>query len=343
MKHLLNTLYVTSNDAYLSLKNDNVVVQQGDITLGKIPLRSLESIMSFSYKGASPALMGKCAEFGVGLSFFSPYGRYYCSILGEKNRNVLLRREQFRFADDEDAALPFAQSFIVGKIYNCRWVLERTKRDHALRVNSERIAEQSEKLRQALLNARDCRSIDELRGIEGLAAKDYFFTFDDLILRNKDDFFFQQRSRRPPLDRVNALMSFVYSILTSDCIAALQGVGLDPYVGFMHTDRPGRASLALDLVEEFRPTIADRFVLTLINTGTIKPSQFEIRENSGVFLSEDGRKTVLAAWQKRKQETLTHPFFNEKMPWGLVPHAQALLLNRVIRGDLDAYPPFMWK
>ena len=343
MKHLLNTLYVTSNDAYLSLKNDNVVVQQGDITLGKIPLRSLESIMSFSYKGASPALMGKCAEFGVGLSFFSPYGRYYCSILGEKNRNVLLRREQFRFEDDEDAALPFAQSFIVGKIYNCRWVLERTKRDHALRVNSERIAEQSEKLRQALLNARDCRSIDELRGIEGLAAKDYFFTFDDLILRNKDDFFFQQRSRRPPLDRVNALMSFVYSILTSDCIAALQGVGLDPYVGFMHTDRPGRASLALDLVEEFRPTIADRFVLTLINTGTIKPSQFEIRENSGVFLSEDGRKTVLAAWQKRKQETLTHPFFNEKMPWGLVPHAQALLLNRAIRGDLDAYPPFMWK
>ena len=343
MKHLLNTLYVTSNDAYLSLKNDNVVVQQGDITLGKIPLRSLESIMSFSYKGASPALMGKCAEFGVGLSFFSPYGRYYCSILGEKNRNVLLRREQFRFADDEDAALPFAQSFIVGKIYNCRWVLERTKRDHALRVNSERIAEQSEKLRQALLNARDCRSIDELRGIEGLAAKDYFFTFDDLILRNKDDFFFQQRSRRPPLDRVNALMSFVYSILTSDCIAALQGVGLDPYVGFMHTDRPGRASLALDLVEEFRPTIADRFVLTLINTGTIKPSQFEIRENSGVFLSEDGRKTVLAAGQKRKQETLTHPFFNEKMPWGLVPHAQALLLNRAIRGDLDAYPPFMWK
>lgn len=343
MKHLLNTLYVTSNDAYLSLKNDNVVVQQGDITLGKIPLRSLESIMSFSYKGASPALMGKCAEFGVGLSFFSPYGRYYCSILGEKNRNVLLRREQFRFADDEDAALPFAQSFIVGKIYNCRWVLERTKRDHALRVNSERIAEQSEKLRQALLNARDCRSIDELRGIEGLAAKDYFFTFDDLILCNKDDFFFQQRSRRPPLDRVNALMSFVYSILTSDCIAALQGVGLDPYVGFMHTDRPGRASLALDLVEEFRPTIADRFVLTLINTGTIKPSQFEIRENSGVFLSEDGRKTVLAAWQKRKQETLTHPFFNEKMPWGLVPHAQALLLNRAIRGDLDAYPPFMWK
>lgn len=174
MKQLLNTLYITSDDAYLSLKNDNVIVQQDDTTLGQIPLRSLEGITSFSYKGASPALMGKCSEFGVGLSFFSPHGRYYCSILGEKNRNVLLRREQFRFADDERAALPFAQSFVVGKIYNCRWVLERTKRDHALRVNSERISEQSEKLRQSLMSARDCMSIDGLRGVEGLAAKDYF-------------------------------------------------------------------------------------------------------------------------------------------------------------------------
>lgn len=232
MRQLLNTLYVTSEDAYLSLKNDNVIVQQGDAALGQIPLRSLESIVSFSYKGASPALMGRCSEFGVGLSFFSPHGRYYCSILGENNRNVLLRREQFRFADDDGAALLFARSFII------------------------------------------------------------FFVFDDLILRNKDAFFFEQRSRRPPLDRANALMSFVYSILTSDCIAALQGVGLDPYVGFLHTDRPGRASLALDLVEEFRPALADRFVLTLINTGAVKPSQFEVRENGGVFLSESGRKTV---------------------------------------------------
>lgn len=343
MKQLLNTLYVTSEDAYLSLQNDNVVVRQGDALLGRIPLRSLEGIMSFSYKGASPELMGKCAEFGVGLSFFSPRGWYYCSVLGEKNRNVLLRREQFRFADDGNAALPFARSFIIGKIYNCRWVLERTKRDHSLRVNSERIAAQSEKLRQSLLHIGECLSIDGLRGVEGLAAKEYFFAFDDLILRNKNDFFFQERSRRPPLDRMNALLSFVYALLSADCIAALQGVGLDPYVGFLHTDRPGRASLALDLVEEFRPAIADRFALTLVNTGAVKPSQFEVRENGGVFLSEGGRKSVLAAWQKRKQETLTHPFLDEKMPWGLVPYAQALLLSRAIRGDLDAYPPFMWK
>ena len=343
MKQLLNTLYVTSDDAYLSLKNDNVIVQQGDTTLGRIPLRSLEGIMSFSYKGSSPALMGKCSEFGVGLSFFSPHGRYYCSILGEKNRNVLLRREQFRFADDEDEALPFAQSFIIGKIYNCRWVLERTKRDHALRVNSERIAEQSEKLRQALLNARDCTSIDELRGVEGLAAKDYFFAFDDLILRNKDDFFFQQRSRRPPLDRTNALMSFVYSILTSDCIAALQGVGLDPYVGFLHTDRPGRASLALDLVEEFRPAIADRFVLTLINNQVMRAEDFETAENGAVLMTDMGRRKFLKSWQERKQETITHPYLGEKLPWGLVPYMQALLLARYLRRDLDAYPPFLWK
>lgn len=343
MKQLLNTLYVNSEDAYLSLESDNVVVHQGKSLLGQIPLRSLENIMSFSYKGASPGLMGKCAEFGVGLSFFSPRGRYYCSILGEKNRNVLLRRQQFRFADDESAALPFARSFIIGKVYNCRWVLERTKRDHALRVNSERIKMQSEKLRNALLSIRACSSIDELRGVEGLAAKDYFFAFDDLILRDKDVFFFQERSRRPPLDQINALLSFVYSLLTNDCVAALQGVGLDPYVGFLHTDRPGRASLALDLVEEFRPAIADRFVLTLVNTGVVKPSQFEIRESGGVFLSAGGRKNVLAAWQKRKQETITHPFFNEKMQWGMVPYVQAMLLSRAVRGDLDAYPPFMWK
>lgn len=184
---------------------------------------------------------------------------------------MLLRREQFRVADDEQKSLCYAKSFIVGKLYNAKWVLERTKRDHALRVNIDRLAEQSGKLSAALLEARKSLTVDELRGVEGLAAKDYFYAFDDLVLKNKDDFFFTNRSRRPPLDRLNALLSFCYSILTNDCIAALQGVGLDPYVGFMHTDRPGRASLALDLVEEFRPVLADRFVLTLVNTGAVKP------------------------------------------------------------------------
>ena len=314
-----------------------------DKTLAKVPLRSIEGIMCFSYKGASPALMGRCGKLGISMAFYSPRGHYYCSVLGEENRNVLLRREQFRVADDEQKSLRYAKSFIVGKLYNAKWVLERTKRDHALRVNIDRLAEQSGKLSAALLKARKSLTVDELRGVEGLAAKDYFYAFDDLVLKNKDDFFFTSRSRRPPLDRLNALLSFCYSILTNDCIAALQGVGLDPYVGFMHTDRPGRASLALDLVEEFRPVLADRFVLTLVNTGAVKPGDFEIRENGGVLLSDFGRKKVLTAWQKKKSDQILHPFLQEKISWGLVPYVQALLLARSLRGDLDDYPPFMWK
>ena len=312
MKQLLNTLFVMTEDAYLALENDNVVIYQNDKTLAKVPLRSIEGVMCFSYKGASPALMGRCGKLGVSMAFYSPRGHYYCSVLGEENRNVLLRREQFRVADDEQKSLRYAKSFIVGKLYNAKWVLERTKRDHALRVNIDRLAEQSGKL-SALLEARKSLTVDELRGVEGLAAKDYFYAFDDLVLKNKDDFFFTSRSRRPPLDRLNALLSFCYSILTNDCIAALQGVGLDPYVGFMHTDRPGRAG------------------------------DFEIRENGGVLLSDSGRKKVLTAWQKKKSEQILHPFLQEKISWGLVPYVQALLLARSLRGDLDDYPPFMWK
>lgn len=343
MRRLLNTLFVLTEDAYLSLKNENVVVQVRDEKLAAVPLRSIEQILCFSYKGASPALMGKCAEFDVNLSFYSPNGRYHCSIFGEKNRNVLLRREQFRIADDEARSLPIAKSFIIGKVFNCRWVLERTKRDHALRVNVERIAQQSTLLHSSLAEMDGCSSIDELRGVEGNAAKNYFLAFDDLVLRSKDDFYFEARSRRPPLDRLNALLSFVYTLLTHDCTAALQGVGLDPYVGFMHVDRPGRVSLALDLMEELRPVLADRFALSLVNTGAIKPADFEEQENGAVLLNEKGRKAVLSAWQKRKTEELTHPFLKEKISWGLVPYVQALLLVRTLRGDLDAYPPLMWK
>ena len=240
-------------------------------------------------------------------------------------------------------ALPVAKSFIIGKIFNAKWGLERTKRDHALRVNVERISQQSNRLTQQLPEIRQCDSMDALRGLEGMAAKEYFYAFDDLILRNKDNFFFEGRTRRPPLDRMNALLSFIYSVLTSDCCAALQGVGLDPYVGFMHVDRPGRASLALDLVEEFRPVIADRFALTLVNTGAIQMKDFEERENGSVFLSETGRKAVLGAWQRKKAEQIVHPYLQEKISWGLVPYVQALLLARFLRGDIDAYPPFMWK
>ncbi|MFR0569846.1 CRISPR-associated endonuclease Cas1, partial [Bifidobacterium apri] len=272
MRTLLNSLFVLSEDVYLSCKDDNVYVERGKERVGSVPLRSIEHILCFSYKGASPALMGRCAELGVSLSFYSPWGKYYCSIFGENSRNVLLRREQYRIADDESRALPIAKSFVIGKVYNARWVLERARRDHAMSINMERVAGQSHLLADAIVSVRAQTSIDALRGVEGRAAQDYFYTFDDLILRNKDDFFFESRSRRPPMDRMNALLSFVYVLLAGDCAAALHGVGLDPYVGFLHRDLPGRESLALDLMEELRSVLCDRFALSLVNTGAIKSS-----------------------------------------------------------------------
>jgi CRISPR-associated protein Cas1 len=343
MRKLLNSLFITTEDAYLSLENENVVARKDGAVLAKVPLRSIEQILCFSYSGASPALLGKCSERGIGFSFFTPRGKYLCSILGENNRNVLLRKKQFVDSLDSYNSLSIAKSFLIGKIYNSRWVLERAKRDHALRIDVDRLNEHIAFLAESLGKISDCGSMEELRGIEGVSAKSYFEVFDDLILRDKDTFYFNDRTRRPPLDKVNALLSFIYALLSGDCRSALQGVGLDPYVGFLHVDRPGRSSLALDLVEEFRAAIADRFVLTLINTGMVNKSHFEERENGGVFLNDDGRKVVLTAWQKRKVEEITHPFLNEKIAWGLVPYVQALLLARFIRGDMDAYPPFMWK
>lgn len=343
MRQMLNTLFVTTESAYLSLEEENIVVNDDERVLAKVPLRAIESILCFSYKGASPALLGKCSEFGVSVSFYSPRGRYYCSVFADNNRNVLLRRQQYRLADNETAACGIASSFVVGKIFNARWVLERATRDHALRVNVPRLKEQSALLAESMEQARVASDTKALRGIEGSAAKVYFHVFDDLILVDKDDFYFEQRSRRPPLDRMNALLSFIYVLLSGDCKAALQGVGLDPYVGFLHVDRPGRASLALDLVEELRPSLADRFALSLVNTRAVKADDFQLRENGGVFLTDRGRKTVLSSWQKRKNDQITHPFLKEKIPWGLVPYVQALLLARYIRGDLDAYPPFFWK
>lgn len=343
MKHLLNTLFVTSEDAYLALKDGDVAVYKGDRLVARIPLVSLEQILYFSYKGASPALMGKCADMGVGLSFYSPHGRYECSIFGWKNRNVLLRRSQYRLADSPEKSVEIARSFILGKVFNARWVLERAKRDHGMRIDVNRVSAKSGFLEAQLLEIQHAASCDELRGIEGLCAKAYFSVFDEMILRDKKNFFFAVRSRRPPMDRMNALLSFIYVLLSSDCIAALHGVGLDPYVGYLHTDRPGKPSLALDLMEELRACFADRLALSLVNTGDVTAKDFTEQEDGSVLLSDQGRKKVLVAWQKRKGQRITHPFLGEKMEWGLVPYVQALLVARYIRGDVDAYPPFFWK
>ena len=343
MRKLLNTLFVTSEDSYLALENENVVVFTGDERRGQFPLVMLESIVSFSYKGASPALMGACAKRGIQLSFFTPNGRFLARCCGENRGNVLLRKEQYRVSDDPERSCRIARNFIFGKIYNNRWMLERTLRDHALRVDADAMKHVSIQLREQLPAIAAAENLDSLRGLEGEASARYFSAFDGMILNQKESFHFRERSRRPPLDNLNALLSFAYTLLANDCAAALEGVGLDSYVGFLHRDRPGRASLALDLMEELRGPLAERLALTLINTRELQPKHFQRQSGGAVLMTDNGRKLFLSAWQARKREIITHPYLNEKLPWGLIPHAQALLLARHLRGDLDGYPPFLWK
>lgn len=308
MKKLLNTLFVTTENAYLSLDGENVVIFIEQEERTRFPLHTLEQIISFSYSGASPALMGGCAKRGIGLCFCRPNGRFLARAVGELNGNVLLRRTQYRWADDAGQSLSIAKNMISGKVYNARWSIERTKRDHALRVDADKLSATSEYLQKGLSRVKRAESMEELRGVEGECAAAYFRVFDDRILHEKDAFFFHARSRRPPLDRVNALLSFAYALLSNDCAGALESVGLDSYVGFLHRDRPGRASLALDLMEELRAPVADRFVLTQINTRAIKSADFLERESGAVGLTDEGRKKFMELGRsenERKSRILT--------------------------------------
>ncbi len=343
MKKLLNTLYVTSSNRYLSLNGENIVVLDGDNETGRIPLHNLQGVVTFGYMGASPALMNACAKKDVSLCFMSSSGRFLARVMGPEVGNVKLRKKQYRFSDDEEECIGISKNFITGKIYNARWVLERAIRDYALRLDIEKLKQKSCFLQNSIKQLRKCSDMQQLRGIEGEAASVYFSVLDDLILQQKDDFFFKNRNKRPPLDNVNALLSFAYTLLANECTSALQGVGLDPYVGFLHRDRPGRVSLGLDLMEELRSVFADRFVITSINKRIIQGSGFTKKENGAVIMNDETRRTVLSNWQAKKQEMITHPFIKEKIEWGLVPHIQALLLARYIRGDIDQYPPFLWK
>ena len=343
MRKLLNTLYVTTPDAYLSLDGENVVVLKDDERLLRVPIHNLEGVVTFGYTGASPALMGACADRGIALSFCTAHGRFIASVAGETQGNVILRRTQYRAADNAEQSMDIARSILIGKLHNSRWVLERATRDHSERLDVERIKLAGRQIIGLVQDVRKAEEYGELLGIEGSAANRYFSVFDELILQRKEAFFFKERSRRPPLDNVNALLSFIYTLLSNDVAAALTVVGLDPFVGFLHKDRPGRRSLALDIMEELRAPLADRFVLTLINTRQVGAGDFEQRENGSVFLRDNARKTVLSAWQTRKQTQIEHPFLSEKISWGLVPHVQALLMARYFRGDLEAYPPFLWK
>lgn len=343
MKRLLNTLFVLSENSYLSLQDENVIVHAEDGTRKPLPLLGLENIFCFSYKGASPALAGECAKRGIGLTFLTPAGRFLARVSGRSQGNVLLRKMQYRISDSPVESCETAKYFIFGKLYNSRWCLERTARDHEMRVDAEALKNTSRFLAETAKQVLTVTDGDSLRGLEGEAATQYFGVFDQMIINQKEQFQFTVRSRRPPLDRVNAMLSFGYRLLASDCAAALESVGLDSYVGFLHRDRPGRESLALDLMEELRSVLVDRLVVTMINTRAINGKQFDESENGAVLLNDSGRKAFLQAWQTHKREEIKHPYLQDKIQWGLVPYVQALLLARYLRGDLDAYPPFLWK
>lgn len=343
MRKLLNTLFVTIPDAYLACDGENVLVRVEDEIRFRVPVHNLEGIVCFGFAGASPKLMSLCCERGVALSFLTAYGSFQGRVTGKIHGNVLLRRTQYRWADDPEISTRLAKRFIAAKIINSRAVLHRTCRDNPDIEQAGVILDAVKYLGRVPERLERAKDGDEVRGYEGEAANVYFTHFDSCIINQREDFKFTGRNRRPPLDKVNALLSFLYTLLTHESTAALESVGLDPQVGFLHRERPSRASLALDLIEELRPHFADRLALTLINRKQLCAKDFMIKENGAVIMSDDIRKEVLAAWQKRKQEEITHPYLEEKIPLGLVPYVQALLLARHMRGDLEDYPPFFWK
>jgi CRISP-associated protein Cas1 len=340
MKKLLNTLYVTTQGSYLAKDGETVLVRVEHENRLRVPLHTLSGIVCFGQVSCSPPLMGFCAEKDVALSFLTEHGKFLARVQGPVNGNVLLRREQYRRADDQSSSAIIARAVVQAKIANCRTVLLRGMREHDLDGEVENAIG---RLARSLQLLEAAASVDGVRGVEGDGARTYFCVFDHLITTAKEHFFFRERSRRPPLDNLNALLSFLYTLLVHDIVGALETVGLDPAVGFLHRDRPGRPGLALDLMEELRPVLADRLALSLINRRQVHEDGFQTVEAGGVVMDDATRKEVLIAWQKRKQEEIQHPFLGERVSFGLVSHVQALLLARYLRGDLDAYPAFFWR
>lgn len=338
MKKLLNTLYITRQESYLHKERETIVIKQGDDKLGQFPALTVSNILCFGQVSISPFLMGFCGEKGIGLSFYTEYGRYLARVQGKQTGNVLLRRAQYRWADDEEKSVSIARLMVAAKIANSRSVLMREVRNHGSNTAIESAVKH---LGASLRRVRSASTVPEIMGMEGDAANTYFGVFNELL--RGSGFAFSGRVRRPPTDPVNALLSFAYTLITHECASALQGVGLDPYVGYLHQDRPGRLSLALDLLEEFRASWADRFVLTLINRQQVKMNDFVTEASGAVRLTDDARKTLLTAWQERKQVEIMHPYLEEQVPIGLLPHCQAMLLARHIRGDTEFYTPYMMK
>jgi len=343
MRKLLNTLYVSSQGSYLSKEGETVVVEREKQKVLKIPIHTISGIICFGNVLCSPFLLGFCAERDVAISFLSEHGRFLASVRGPVSGNVLLRRQQYRMADDEQTTRGIAANVVSGKLANCRIVLNRTIRDHSAKVDAGALKDASEKIGKIIERIPRATGTDEVRGLEGQAAAEYFRVFNHLIVDQKQDFIFTERSRRPPLDEVNALLSFMYTMLAHDIRSALETVGLDPAVGFLHRDRPGRPGLALDIMEEFRPVITDRLVLSLINRKQLEKKGFTKAASGAVTMDDNTRKTVLTEYQNRKQDEVYHPYIEETVPIGLLFFIQANLMARYIRGDIDGYPPFFWR
>jgi CRISPR-associated protein Cas1 len=346
MRRQLNTLYVTTEGAWLRKDGANIVMEVNGELRARLPVHMLESLVCFGRVLVSPPLLGYCAEQGITTSFLTPNGKFLARVEGPVSGNVLLRREQYRRSDDPVCCGLLVRNILIGKVHNQRAVLGRALRDHGEKLDTEdevaltHAHKRLDRIADKLLME---TSVDVLRGLEGEAAQSYFGVFDHLLRIQTPALRFRGRSRRPPGDAVNALLSFLYTLVTHDCRSALESVGLDPAVGFLHRDRPGRPSLALDLLEEFRPLLADRLALSLINLRQLNERDFQVMDNGAVLLKEDSRKLVLTAYQERKREELRHVFLDEKAPIGMFPFIQAQLMARHLRGDLDAYPPFLWK
>jgi len=343
MRRLLNTLYVTSQGAYLAREGETVLVRVDHETKLRLPIHTLDGIVCFGQVSCSPPLMQLCGQRNVSISFMSENGRFWARVQGPVSGNVLLRREQYRRADDLDRSAEIARSIVLAKIANSRNVLMRAVRDRPESDHTPALEMGVRQLADIMDGLRRPAPLELVRGREGEAAKIYFGLFDHLITGQKEAFFFNERSRRPPLDNMNALLSFLYTLVVHDVSSALETVGLDPAVGFLHRDRPGRPGLALDLMEEFRPYLADRLALSLVNRQQVKGKGFTRTETGAVLMDDPTRKEVLVAYQKRKQEEIRHPFLDETIPLGLLPYVQAMLMARHLRGDLDGYPPFIWK
>ena len=341
MKKLLNTLYVTTQETYLRKEGETVVVEKDKEVKLRLPIHTLNGIVAFGNVMASPYLLNLCAERGVCVSFMSESGRFLARVTGPVSGNVLLRLAQARAYEDKAKKGDIARSFVIGKLMNARNILQRRMRDHGVSVP---LLESVDGMADVLRRVRDSEpDAARLRGLEGEAGAIYFGVFKELITTDAETFGLKSRSRRPPMDPMNALLSYLYTLLAHDCRGALEGVGLDPQIGFLHEVRSGRTSLALDLMEEFRAPLADRVAVSLVNLRQVTAKDFKTMESGAVEMSEAARKTVLMAWQKKKQEQIVHPFLNEKAPIGILPHLQALLMARFLRGDIDAYPPYLLK